>query len=704
MYIFRITTLKQMKSPRPRMQTLMIRYLLFMGFLHFFISLSGQNENLLLPDVFYPGYIQDNHLVLFEEDTSVFHLTQLRFQAEGAKKGFIDLDTFRHYGHLAIHQSKRLNYFEGLIRTYIGFGWGYVEKNEIDSSLYYSRLAIQYAAALNDTSLLSQAYINAGWALRFKNKEESIENALAAYQLATASKDTSLLIQVTSKLGRIYLSSDQAFNAYKAYSESIELCKSWKDTNSLMLNYFLIGVIFHSTYVQSRQKVIVYEALKYKDHLTDPEALYNLNYLLANWYGVNEQYDSMLYYSRQLIGLSEKTSRIPNCLGRIATVYRATNQLDSARYYLEKLIQVKTQYGVYIDPSESASLGWVEFDLGNLPSAYKYFKKAEVNLDNSILYSKQLTYRGLFQYYDTLGQGTEAFSYLKKYTIVADSMISFQNKMKEGISVLELESTILDNQISLLSKDKELNDLKAEKQRQQKNMVYVGSALMIMIGFFGFYRYRKSKEVKSKQELLRERLRISRELHDEVGATLSGIAMYSHVAKEQVKNARIPEAEHSLSFMQKSAGEMVSKLSDIVWLINPEQDTLLDLCGRLGEYGKQMAQAKEMQMKMDLPSELSFVHVPQEARRNIYLFCKEAINNAVKYSHGKVIELHVKSVGPQLIFSVLDDGNGFDRATITIGNGLVNMQKRAEEIGAIFNMESSPYTGSRVELLYKLIH
>ena len=69
--------------------------------------------------------------------------------------------------------------------------------------------------------------------------------------------------------------------------------------------------------------------------------------------------------------------------------------------------------------------------------------------------------------------------------------------------------------------------------------------------------------------LIEERSRISRELHDEVGATLSGIAMYSHMTKQQIKNANTAEVERSLNIMQQSSGEMVNKLNDIVWLYKP---------------------------------------------------------------------------------------------------------------------------------------
>src|SRR6185436_16736123 len=116
-----------------------------------------------------------------------------------------------------------------------------------------------------------------------------------------------------------------------------------------------------------------------------------------------------------------------------------------------------------------------------------------------------------------------------------------------------------------------------QQQSQRKNFAYAGIGVVLIAGGYGFYRFRKRKKLQSQQALMNERLRISRELHDEVGATLSGIAMYSHLTKEQIKNAQINEVEKSLNIMQQSSGEMVNKLNDIVWLINPDQDSLQKL-------------------------------------------------------------------------------------------------------------------------------
>lgn len=204
---------------------------------------------------------------------------------------------------------------------------------------------------------------------------------------------------------------------------------------------------------------------------------------------------------------------------------------------------------------------------------------------------------------------------------------------------------------------------------------------------------------KSQQAVLNERLRISRELHDEVGATLSGIAMYSHLTKEQIKSNQTREIERSLSVIQQSSGEMVDKLNDIVWLINPEQDNLQKLLERLEEYAGDMTAVKSMQVRVTVTDKIAELSLPVETRRNIYLICKEAINNAVKYSGGSLLELTIKEVDRKLEFSVSDNGKGFDAVMVRRGNGLENMQKRADEIGAKLVLSSKENEGTSLSLV-----
>ncbi len=184
-------------------------------------------------------------------------------------------------------------------------------------------------------------------------------------------------------------------------------------------------------------------------------------------------------------------------------------------------------------------------------------------------------------------------------------------------------------------------------------------------------------------EKTNERLRISRELHDDIGSTLSGIVLYSHLAEDQVLSQKQGEAKNSLNIIQQSANGMVNRLNDIVWSINPNHNSLKDILQKLEEYAKEMAIAKNIQVHVYAPESVTQVQLPVEYSHNIYLFGKEAINNAVKYSQATRLELGVHQSDHTMEIIIKDDGKGFDVATVTKGNGLINMQKRADETGAI---------------------
>jgi len=200
--------------------------------------------------------------------------------------------------------------------------------------------------------------------------------------------------------------------------------------------------------------------------------------------------------------------------------------------------------------------------------------------------------------------------------------------------------------------------------------------------------------------VLSERLRISGELHDEVGATLSGISMYSHLVKTQLQTNNTTGIENSLQTIQQSSSQMVDKLNDIVWLINPEKDSLQQLINRLEDYAVKMAAVKDMQVTGNITGKISDAILSAETRSNIYLVCKEAINNAVKYSEASTLDFSAAEANGFLQFTIADNGRGFDNAKTSNGNGLGNMRKRAEQINAVLSVES--VNGTIVKLGVKI--
>ena len=214
----------------------------------------------------------------------------------------------------------------------------------------------------------------------------------------------------------------------------------------------------------------------------------------------------------------------------------------------------------------------------------------------------------------------------------------------------------------------------------------------------------KQLEVEKLQgQLAVEKLRnkISGELHDDIGSNLSGISMYSYLVNDLINAGKYKQATESLSVIQQSATEMSQSLNELVWTMNTEKDNVEDLLEKLQDYACKMAAAKEVQIKMNVPGKSLLPYLPVEHRRNIYLLCKEAINNALKYSSATQLEVTMKKNGDGIEFVVQDNGQGFNPGTVKRGNGLNNMQKRADEIGAVLTIHSGINEGTSLHVYIK---
>ena len=260
------------------------------------------------------------------------------------------------------------------------------------------------------------------------------------------------------------------------------------------------------------------------------------------------------------------------------------NEQAAGKKYSEAL----RKYLEALKSREDNKLGFVNESLvyaGTVAMKLKRFSLSRSYLNKSLKLSTEADSKEFIKksYYfiskldSSEGNLSSAFENYKMYILYRDSLVNEESIRKSEGYKMQYEVDKKEDQIKLLTTENKLKTTLASKQMQQKNFAYIGIAAILLTGGYGFYRYRRKKKLQSKQAVLNERLRISSELHDEVGATLSGIAMYSHLTKEQIKTGQTAEIEKSLNVMQQSSAQMVDKLNDIVWLINPEQDSLQKL-------------------------------------------------------------------------------------------------------------------------------
>jgi ligand-binding sensor domain-containing protein len=228
------------------------------------------------------------------------------------------------------------------------------------------------------------------------------------------------------------------------------------------------------------------------------------------------------------------------------------------------------------------------------------------------------------------------------------------------------------------------------------------------------HRYHVARVV----ELERVRTRIATDLHDDIGASLSRMAILSEVVK-QVNgqgNGQNAQAAQMLTEIADSARGLVDSMSDIVWSIDPRRDDLQQVVARARQFAAAMFEVQGVDWKFDVSADteqaFAKVKLAPEQRRHLFLIFKEAINNAAKYSgcHSFVIKLNVQP--QQLHAEIHDDGRGFDwqpaQAKPVLlsksrgGNGLQNMQARAAELGGTLLIETAPQCGTSLRLTIPL--
>lgn len=181
--------------------------------------------------------------------------------------------------------------------------------------------------------------------------------------------------------------------------------------------------------------------------------------------------------------------------------------------------------------------------------------------------------------------------------------------------------------------------------------------------------------------------KISQDLHDEVGSTLSSINVYSSIASKSLGN-NLEITKKALKHITQNSREVMDNMSDIVWAINSGHAGTSTLEDKLKNYGYELLTPLNIKVTYTINSEAEKRLSHMEARKNILLIAKEAMNNIARYSEATETVVKVDINNKHLFLSISDNGNGFDMANRRKGNGLVNIQNRTESMGGIFRLKT----------------
>jgi signal transduction histidine kinase/ligand-binding sensor domain-containing protein len=225
---------------------------------------------------------------------------------------------------------------------------------------------------------------------------------------------------------------------------------------------------------------------------------------------------------------------------------------------------------------------------------------------------------------------------------------------------------------------------------------------LVILMVAGIRRYVRGKvaeglrQVEKQQAVNEERLRISRDMHDELGTGLTKIALLSEVARRKATSLQ----PHSLSEITNTSRALTQKIGEIVWTLNPQNDTLDTLTSYIREWvQEQYDSLKDVYVRTEIDDQFPAITLSHSLRQALLLVTKEAVNNAIKYAQAKEIVVRINLTDTDINFQVIDNGRGFlegERNKAGGGNGLKNMAARMAGAGGNFSIVSSPGKGTAI--------
>ena len=225
---------------------------------------------------------------------------------------------------------------------------------------------------------------------------------------------------------------------------------------------------------------------------------------------------------------------------------------------------------------------------------------------------------------------------------------------------------------------------------------FIGLVLLLLASvLYIIYRIR-SRQLKKLQTVRNE---ISRNLHDDIGSSLTNINILNELTQRHMQ-----DKDKVKGYIDKS-GEIIQRinesLSDIVWNINPKYDNLGNLLARMKWYASELMDGKNIEADIRFPDNGHDLVMPMEQRRDFYLVFKELVNNLAKHSNATAATIQIEINNSTIKLLVKDNGSGFDIQSVKRGNGLESMKQRAARWNAVLNCTSQPGQGTESVLIMK---
>ena len=619
-----------------------------------------------------------------------------------------------------------------------------LDKATYDSALIFSNDAKQLSEKLNFQKGIADALTNTGLIQsKMKKYKAALANHTSALKIRTSEKDAAGIRYSYYNIGSCY----QWLNLYKEASEyffkSVKLAEASKDSFLLYKSFGSIAYLLQ--FLGNLNESIAYQkkAIQYAESQKDNFCLATI--FLADYYALNnepDKADSVLriaypiavdlksdYHLSYYYGIKSESEAQRNNYGNAILSLLNSNIIEERLPVSEKLAYNNANIANYILKCDNKQLAIAGIPSGKkFDESIRYARKSlDMTIPAGIIYMTSANYYHMSVAYKAKGNFEEALRYYEMHTAIKDSVFNAKNVATIQELNLKHQTKEKEQKIVLLENENKLKALREQNQKQKTNYALAGIAILMLVGAYVFNLYLKRKklhaqlikshaELKEMQQQLilieREkeaeniRLRISRDIHDDIGHSLTKISLLSDMTASD-KQINSPEAIETLGRISDYSRNVNASLSEIVWAVSPKHDSLDSLIVYMRNHIHQFFENTGIRYRINFPDSYENRSINPELKRNIFLVLKESLNNILKYAKAKNVTVDFKIDGDQFELKIKDDGVGFTPLSFgspdsyregvrSGGNGLPNMKYRIEQTGGSFEINSSPNAGCEI--------
>lgn len=501
-------------------------------------------------------------------------------------------------------------------------------------------------------------------------------------------------------LSEIYKKSGNNDLSLKTSKKALKIAVALNNGVLIANTYSNLGLIMSSKQNYLMAKNSFLNALTYRLKNNDKYGLLSTYTNLGIAYKNLKQYDSAFYFQRKSLQLAQSlnsTYSIAYAYNDLGVIHLKLKNLDSAEFYFKESVKLRKEIDEKWELGYTCNFLGELFRIRNNKDKSIDFLKTAISLGNQSGNTKQIyeSYEQLSLTFAKFNQYDSAFYYNQKFEQLKDSVIASRNNLAAEMLIADYEFEKKQQEIKLLRNQTEMQALHIDTQR---NWLWIAAlGLLSLIGFIVlFVRNRQLRLVKlqlesqQKEEVLRQeaqekiqedRQRISRELHDNIGANLT-------VFKELVSNRENPD---EASEIKQLTEETIQELRKAVWLLNHEESTFEEWVIRLKEYFKHLRKVHIQTYSQDSSNPVIHARILTELFRVI----QEGVNNALKHASCTEILITITYEGKRVCISIEDDGIGITESD-SPGFGLINMKERMKNIGGEITFQQSDGKGTSI--------